>query len=61
MNYAGIARQIEIAASPYFFGLNQITLEIIGMLLILFGIYGIIIRKELKNIRKKYFCCQFSL
>lgn len=55
MNYAGIARQIEIAASPYFFGLNQITLEIIGMLLILFGIYGIIIRKELKKHKKKIF------
>lgn len=38
MNYAGIARQIEIAASPYFFGLNQITLEIIGGVLFLLGI-----------------------
>ena len=53
MNYAGIARQIEIAASPYFFGLNQITLEIIGMLLLLLGIFGILIRKEIEKTRKK--------
>ena len=43
MNYAGIARQIEIAASPYFFGLNQITLEIIGGILFLLGIFGFFI------------------
>lgn len=53
MNYAGIARQIEIAASPYFFGLNQITLEIIGVLLLLLGIFGILIRKEIEKNKKK--------
>ena len=51
MNYAGIARQIEIAASPYFFGLNQITLEIIGGILFLLGIFGFfIIEKHNKKI-----------
>lgn len=53
MNYAGIARQIEIAASPYFFGLNQITLEIIGGFLLLLGIFGILIRKEIEKNKKK--------
>lgn len=53
MNYAGIARQIEIAASPYFFGLNQITLEIIGGILFLLGIFGILIRKEIEKNKKK--------
>ena len=53
MNYAGIARQIEIAASPYFFGLNQITLEIIGGILLLLGILGILIRKEIEKNKKK--------
>lgn len=53
MNYAGIARQIEIVASPYFFGLNQITLEIIGVILLLLGIFGIFIRKEIKKNKKK--------
>lgn len=53
MNYAGIARQIEIAASPYFFGLNQITLEIIGGILLLLGIFGILIRKEIEKNKKK--------
>ena len=53
MNYAGIARQIEIAASPYFFGLNQITLEIISGILLLLGIFGILIRKEIEKNKKK--------